>query len=253
MSKSVADRAERERETYNAGLDDRYRSFLMESMHQFEQWRIAKGAAIIKASASQHVLEIGSYAWHKYVERGGCDVPGLICINISEQEMAKGKALAENSRNRPDFRLMDAHSLDFPENSFDVVFGSAILHHSGMERALPEIARVLKPGASMFFHEPMDLNPVARIVRMLTPKSRTDDERPFRLRDLALIHAHFDVEMTFTEFLTVPLGALCTALGISGDSVMMRAAFIADQAIGKIPGVRPWSRHVFIVGRAKPR
>jgi hypothetical protein len=34
---------------------------------------------------------------------------------------------------------------------------------------------------------------------------------------------------------------------------MMRAAFIADQAIGKIPGVRPWSRHVFIVRRAKPR
>lgn len=164
--------------------------------------------------------------------------------------MAKGQDLAKTSRNQPDFKLMEAHVLEFPSDSFDVVFGAAIIHHLNMERALLEIARVLKPGAPMFCHEPMDLNSVAR---MLTPESRTDDERPFRQRDLALIRGHFDVELTFTEFLTVPLGALCTAVGISGDGALMRAAFVIDQMIGKIPGVRPLSRHVFTVERTKTR
>lgn len=251
MSESHAERAMRERDAYNEGLDDRYRGFLLNSMHHFENWRIQKGAAIIKGYPTPKVLEIGSYAWNKYVERGGCELDDLTCINISEQEMEKGKLFAVHSRNKPDFRLMDAQKLEFPDDSFDVVFGSAILHHLDMELALPEIARVLKPGGMMFFHEPMDLNPVARLVRMLTPKSRTEDERPFRLRDLALIDSHFDVEMTFTEFLTVPLGALATAIGLPGDGKLMRAAFVIDQAIGKIPGLKLMARHVFIVGRAK--
>ena len=54
-------------------------------------------------------------------------------------------------KTKPDFRLMDAHKLDFPENTFDVVYGAGILRHLDYARALLEILRVLRPGGAMIF------------------------------------------------------------------------------------------------------
>jgi ubiquinone/menaquinone biosynthesis C-methylase UbiE len=47
--------------------------------------------------------------------------------------------------------LRDAHKLDFPENTFDVIYGAGILHHLDYARALLEILRVLRPGGAMIF------------------------------------------------------------------------------------------------------
>jgi SAM-dependent methyltransferase len=46
----------------------------------------------------------------------------------------------------------DATSLPFPDRSFDLVFGHAVLHHlPDLEAAFAEIARVLRPGATVAF------------------------------------------------------------------------------------------------------
>lgn len=57
------------------------------------------------------------------------------------------------------FLLDDAMKMNFPDNSFDVVFGSSVLHHLEMQIALNEIFRVLKPGGRMVFAEPNMINP----------------------------------------------------------------------------------------------
>ena len=49
-----------------------------------------------------------------------------------------------NSKAKPQFSLMDAHNLQFEDESFDFVFGAAILHHLNMVTALNEIHRVLR-------------------------------------------------------------------------------------------------------------
>jgi SAM-dependent methyltransferase len=47
----------------------------------------------------------------------------------------------------PKIRCMDMHALDFPDNSFDVVYVAwALTYSSDIARACAEIARVLKPG-----------------------------------------------------------------------------------------------------------
>jgi ubiquinone/menaquinone biosynthesis C-methylase UbiE len=53
--------------------------------------------------------------------------------------------------NHPSFQLMNAVDLDFPDESFDAVFHSTLLHWTpDPERAISEMGRVLKPGGLVF-------------------------------------------------------------------------------------------------------
>jgi len=79
----------------------------------------------------------------------------ITAIDISEE-------LLEHAREKmPDieFKQEDAMNLTFPDNNFEGVFGSSIIHHLDMEKAIKEIYRVLKPGGSIVFAEPNMLNP----------------------------------------------------------------------------------------------
>ena len=49
-------------------------------------------------------------------------------------------------------RACDAAALPFPDASFDLVLGHAVLHHlPDLERAFGEFNRVLRPGGTLFF------------------------------------------------------------------------------------------------------
>mgnify|MGYP000067545934 CR=1 FL=1 len=61
-----------------------------------------------------------------------------------------------------------------------------------MAPALDEIFRVLKPNGKILFVEPLDVNPVGKLVRSLTKKARTEDEQPLRLCDIAEIKKRFE-------------------------------------------------------------
>ena len=53
----------------------------------------------------------------------------------------------------------DAARLPFADETFDAVVGNAILHHLPLDRAVPEMVRVLKPGGRFCFAEPNLANP----------------------------------------------------------------------------------------------
>jgi ubiquinone/menaquinone biosynthesis C-methylase UbiE len=83
-------------------------------------------------------------------------VPGLLDL---AKEYFEEEVGAHNRRgvapltgaNRPSFRQMSAMNLDFPDDSFDVVFHSLLLHWTpDPARAIQEMARVLKPGGLVF-------------------------------------------------------------------------------------------------------
>ncbi|MBI2967549.1 MAG: class I SAM-dependent methyltransferase [Bacteroidetes bacterium] len=79
----------------------------------------------------------------------------ITAIDISPEllELAK-KKLPE-----VDFRIADAMATNFPDDSFDGVYGSSVIHHLEYEPAFREIYRVLKKGGRMVFAEPNMLNP----------------------------------------------------------------------------------------------
>ena len=89
------------------------------------------------------------------------------------------------------FFIGDAKKIKYDNNKFDIVYGTGILHHLKMSTSVEEIYRVLKPGGSFLFIEPLGTNPIINLYRNLTPKSRSDDEHPLVKNDLNLIKEKF--------------------------------------------------------------
>ena len=180
-----ADRAEKERSQYNEGLQRKgYERFFNHCRYFYIRKRIQLIKEKIKFAHNKKVLEIGSVTWKGWLESNSILPASLTCINISEVELQQGIDSAVKSKAKPQFILMDAHNLEFSDESFDFVFGAAILHHLNMVTALNEIHRVLKPNGKILFVEPLDMNPVGKIVRSLTKKARTVAEQPLRVCDM---------------------------------------------------------------------
>jgi ubiquinone/menaquinone biosynthesis C-methylase UbiE len=97
-----------------------------------------------------------------------------------------------NGMPNAEFICCDAHNLPYENGTFDHVIVNSLLHHLDLVIILKEIKRVLKPGGSLILKEPLGTNPIINIYRMLTPNSRTPDERPFNFSDLKLLSNYFD-------------------------------------------------------------
>ena len=242
--------AERERERYNEGLERKgYEKFFNHCRYFYIRRRYRLIKEMIQCFQDKKVLEIGSTAWRGWLENNSILPSSLTCINISEAELQAGIDSAVSSKNSPDFILMDAHDLQFEDGTFDFVFGDAILHHLNMAPALDEIFRVLKPNGKILFVEPLDINPVGKLVRSLTKKARTSDEQPLRLCDIAEIKKRFETQFFYEEFLSVPCGVLSGMIFENPSNSLMRFAFRADQFLDRnFSWLRNWFRHVLISG-----
>ena len=242
--------AERERERYNEGLERKgYEKFFYHCRYFYIRRRYSLIKEMMQCFKDKKVLEIGSTAWRGWLENNSILPSSLTCINISEAELQAGIDSAVSSKNSPDFILMDAHDLQFEDGIFDFVFGDAILHHLNMAPALDEIFRVLKPNGKILFVEPLDINPVGKLVRSLTKKARTSDEQPLRLCDIAEIKKRFETQFFYEEFLSVPCGILSGMIFENPSNSLMRFAFRADQFLECNFGwLQNWFRHVLISG-----
>ena len=250
QQKKFSELAERERERYNEGLDRKgYEKFFNHCRYFYIRRRYRLIKEMIQCFQDKKVLEIGSTAWRGWLENNSILPSSLTCINISEAELQAGIDSAVSSKNSPDFILMDAHDLQFEDGIFDFVFGDAILHHLNMAPALDEIFRVLKPNGKILFVEPLDINPVGKLVRSLTKKARTSDEQPLRLCDIAEIKKRFETQFFYEEFLSVPCGVLSGMIFENPSNSLMRFAFRADQFLECNFGwLQNWFRHVLISG-----
>ena len=124
-------------------------------------------------------------------------------IDISDVAIAKAKKIAaKDGINNIFFYVMDAEKLDFEDNYFDVIFGSAILHHLDLKTAYSELSRVLKPNGILLFKEPLGHNIFINLFRRLTMHLRTEDEHPLLMRDIDLLDKYFETKEVMYFFLT---------------------------------------------------
>jgi SAM-dependent methyltransferase len=143
----------------------------------------------------------------------------VTACDISAGYLAEARARAE--ANGVTVRCVRAagEALPFADASFDCIWGAAVLHHLDLDRAVPELWRVLKPGGRAVFCEPWGGNPLLALARRWLPypgKARTPDEQPLHHAHLRRLAETFDrVEYTGYELLGMlgRLGARGRLLG----------------------------------------
>lgn len=118
----------------------------------------------------------------------------VVGFDVSATRLQDARDLVRNRVGASiDVRLLQssAEDMPFPDSAFDVVFGKQILHHLDLQVAVPEIARVLRPGGRAIFLEPLIHNPVLEGYRRLTPHLRSPTEKALSMNDLQFIASHF--------------------------------------------------------------
>ena len=128
----------------------------------------------------------------------------IVGIDISEVSINKAKERIKELKSKADFYVDNCEKTKFDNNSFDIVYGSGILHHLKIDECLNEIHRILKPNGSLLFIEPLGTNPIINFYRRLTPKSRSVDEHPLMNKDFKYINNKFIyMKIKYYGFLTL--------------------------------------------------
>jgi SAM-dependent methyltransferase len=177
----------------------------------------------------------------------------VVAIDISSVALAKTKERIRNAgTHNVHFSAMNAEMLALAPASFHLICGTAVIHHLDLDRALPELARVLRPDGTAVFLEPLGHNPIINIYRRLTPSFRTVDEHPLKVADLNLtqrffaqVEAHY---FTLLPLLAVPLRRM------PFFPALLRFLARADRALfDRMPGLSRYAWQVVILLREPKR
>jgi SAM-dependent methyltransferase len=118
----------------------------------------------------------------------------VTAFDLSAGYVVEARTRAEVNGAQIDFVQADGERLPFADQTFDRVWGNAILHHLDLTIAATELRRVLRPGGIAVFCEPWGENPLLEWARQCLPypgKQHTRDERPLRWADLGPLQAAF--------------------------------------------------------------
>lgn len=163
----------------------------------------------------------------------------VYAIDISEREVATArKLLRDNGFEQATFVIGDAEATDFPDNTFDVIVCNGVLHHLDVNRAWPELARILKPSGKIIAMEALGYNPVIQTYRRMTPHLRTAWETDHILshKELRLARNYFD-GMSVTYFHLATLAAI-PFIKAPFFTPLLKLLETLDRFILRVPGLR---------------
>lgn len=153
------------------------------------------------------VLDLGCGTGHhavKFAEKGA----RVYAIDLSPGmvERAKSRVKENGLDDRVKVIEMSAEELQFPDETFDLVFGHSILHHTTLELTRAQVHRVLKAGGKGVFLEPLGHNPLVNLFRKLTPHRRTTTEKPLKFEEVVFFAQPFSA-LRHHEFYLLALAA----------------------------------------------
>lgn len=166
------------RERFNSSPENRYiYKFLGEDVEGKKVLDCGCGSGVMSVVFALGGAEVAAYDVSK--------------VNLG---VSRKRAAYYNLESRINFAYSAAERLSFRDESFDIVFGTSILHHTILQSATEEIARVLKPGGKAAFIEPLGTNPIITFARnrlSYAGKEGHGNDRPFDYGDIALLKKHF--------------------------------------------------------------
>ncbi|CBN54270.1 MULTISPECIES: class I SAM-dependent methyltransferase [Kamptonema] len=117
---------------------------------------------------------------------------GALCVatDYSPGMVEVALQLAEKNGVKIEGCTANAMELEFPDNTFDIVYASNLLHHLPEPKiAIREMHRVLKPGGKACFWEPLKHNPIINVYRRMATKVRTEDETPLDINIVKFVNS----------------------------------------------------------------
>ncbi|MBT2508938.1 class I SAM-dependent methyltransferase [Streptomyces sp. ISL-98] len=123
-----------------------------ESVLRSHRWRTAANSAaylIGELRPGLDVLDVGCGPGTITADLAALVAPGRVtAVDAADDVLEQAREVAaERGLNNVEFAVADAHALDFPDDSFDVVHAHQVLQHVGDPvQALREMRRVCRPG-----------------------------------------------------------------------------------------------------------
>lgn len=180
----------------------------------------------------------------------------VIGIDLSEKslEIARKKVANKSFKDKLKFIAMDCEKLDFPDNSFDVIFDGGTFSSIDLNKALPELARVLKPGGILIGIETFGHNPIANLKRRLNKLTgkRTEwaAEHIFSEKGLELVNKYFG--KTDVHYFHIISWVTFSSLGLPGGKFFLRLLERVDNFLFKFPFLRKYAfKAVFVFSLPK--
>jgi SAM-dependent methyltransferase len=183
-----------------------------------------------------------------FISRNSAEAVG---IDLSEPsiEIARKKMQVDHAGHKTKFIKMDCEKLDFPDNSFDVIFDGGTFSSIDLEKAMPELVRVLKPNGVLIGIETFGHNPIANLKRKLNKLTgkRTGwaADHIYSMERIELSRRYFaKVEVFYFHIISWMFFPL---LNISGGKKIYYAIEQIDNLLFEVPFLRKYAFKVVIV------
>lgn len=156
----------------------------------------------ITAVENQHILaQFGDVRGKRILDYGCGAAEGgvflakqgarVVGIDVSAGMLGAAQRLAARHGVEIETRQVTSDLIPAGDQEFDLIYGNGVLHHVSLPVAIPELARVMKPGGKGCFIEPLPYNPVINVYRRIAREVRTPDEKPLTFGDIERFRSSF--------------------------------------------------------------
>ncbi len=240
------------RKAEEAEFHDRLRGLYEKDPELYAQYTSNQRFYSVTQSSSDYYLDwVRTNAAGKVVLDFGCGsgqlsvaaaavAKSVTGIDISKEavRLASDRARSAGWAESTSFQVMDAEAMRFEDRSFDLVISSGVLHHMDLDKALAEIARVLKNDGKAIMLEALSDNPIFQLYRRRTPHLRTAWEVDHLLSgsSATFMQEHFEETSVRFFHLLVLLAVPLRNTRLFGP--LRRMLDVCDRILLAVPGLR---------------
>lgn len=172
-------------------------------------------------------------------------------IDLSEESLriAREWTKREGVANKTTFMVMDCEQLSFPDNSFASIFDGGTFSSLDLTKAIPELARVLKPKGTLLAIETLGHNPLTNLKRMINKwrgmRTGWAVDHIFKMQDISLMKNYFSsVETHYFHLLSLMAFPF---LPLPGGVAFLNRLEKIDSALLRIPFLQRYAFKIVII------